>query len=181
MYFHQSFVQIFRLDTSTGRAVYFYLFADIYRGTVLKIWLFPEKFWQSQTFPELFRIFSGTFPEFPQNISKIFLEWMKKFWTKSISPIFSALCACLVSLPIFQSAHLLIIRLSGITFRIKNNGLIEDILSNDSSKCYVKKETWISQIANKESHKSSAVATFKKNSEKKSRFPTSFWLTNTFK
>ena len=71
--------QIFSISLE-ARAVYFYLFADIYRGTVLEIWLFPEKFWQSQTFPELFRIFSGTFPEFPQNLFEIFLEEMKKFW-----------------------------------------------------------------------------------------------------
>jgi len=98
----------------------------------------------------------------------------EKILNKKHTSNFSALRACVVSLPIFQPAHLLIIRLHGITFRIKNNGLIKDILSNDSGKCYVGKETWISQIANKESHKSSAIATFKKNSEKKSRFSISF-------
>ena len=125
-----------------------------------------EQFWKFGYFrksfdnPKLFRNFLEFFLEPFRNFLRIFLKFFwngwKNFEQKAYLQFFSALRACLVSLPIFQSAHLLIIRLSGITFRIKNNGPIKDILSNDSSKCYVKKETWISQIANKESHKSSS-------------------------
>ena len=47
------------------------------------------------------------------------------------------------------------------------NGLIDDILSNDS-KSYLRKETRSSQITSKNINKSGAIATFQKNNEKKS-------------
>ena len=58
--------------------------------------------------------------------------------------------------------------------------LIEEILLQDP-KTYLRKETRISQIVSKDINKSSAIATFQKNTEKKSRFPTAFWLTSSFK
>ena len=58
------------------------------------------------------------------------------------------------------------------------DSLIDDIFSNDTNKSYLRKETRISQISSKDVNKSSAIATFQKNNEKKSRFPSSFWLTS---
>lgn len=53
---------------------------------------------------------------------------------------------------------------------------IEDVLSNNSNKSYLRKETRISQIASKDMNKSAALTTFQSDNEKKSRFPTFFWL-----
>ena len=54
--------------------------------------------------------------------------------------------------------------------------LVDEILSNDFNKSYLRKETRISQIVSKGINKSTAIATFHKINEKKSRFPMSFWL-----
>ena len=44
--------------------------------------------------------------------------------------------------------------------------LVDEILSNDFNKSYLRKETRISQIVSKDINKSTAIATFQKNNEK---------------
>ena len=60
-------------------------------------------------------------------------------------------------------------------------GLISDVLSNDPTKFYIRKETMISQVVSQDINKSAAIASFQKNNEKKSRFPSKFWLSNSEK
>ena len=106
--------------------------ADRLPGLYISIYsliFIAEQFWKFGYFrksfdnPKLFQNFSEIFPEPFRNFLRIFLKffWMdEKFLNKKhISNFFFVFCACLVSLPIFQPTHLLILRLHGITFRIK--------------------------------------------------------------
>ena len=60
------------------------------------------------------------------------------------------------------------------------DNLINEVFATDPAKSYVRKESIISRVASKDLNKSAAIATFEGKNEKKSRFPHSFWLNNSF-
>ena len=57
-------------------------------------------------------------------------------------------------------------------------GLVAEVLAMDTAKFYLRKEIKIGRVVTNDLNKSSAMATFQKKNEKKSRFPNSFWIYN---
>ena len=56
--------------------------------------------------------------------------------------------------------------------------LVGEVLAMDTAKFYLRKEIKIGRVVTNDLNKSSAMATFQKKNEKKSRFPNSFWIYN---
>ena len=57
-------------------------------------------------------------------------------------------------------------------------GLVAEVLAMDTAKFYLRKEIKIGRVVTDDLNKSSAMATFQKKNEKKSRFPNSFWISS---
>ena len=58
---------------------------------------------------------------------------------------------------------------------------VDEILSSDTGKTYLRKETKLGRVISKDLNKSASITSFEKSSGDKSRFSHSFWLPNSSK
>ena len=58
------------------------------------------------------------------------------------------------------------------------DGLINEVLTLDTTKSFLRKQIKVERVVTNNLNKSSAIASFQKESEEKSRFPASFWISS---